>query len=95
MPFEKIENLEMEKCIDPESIFPRELVRWMKAEWEAAGIETVFPTSSSLAILIITLHIQQLFKLFWSWPCNDQQLCPRLSQFFQISVPNNFDHVHF
>ena len=49
MPFEKIENLEMEKCIDPESIFPRELVRWMKAEWEAAGIETVFPTSLSLA----------------------------------------------
>ena len=58
MPFEKIENLEMEKCIDPESIFPRELVRWMKAEWEAAGIETVFPTSSSWAILIMTFDIQ-------------------------------------
>ena len=56
--------MEKKKCIDPESIFPRELVRWMKAEWEAAGIETVFPTSLSWAILIMTLDIQPLPELF-------------------------------
>ena len=58
MHFEKIENLERKKFTEPKSIFPRELVRWMKAEWEAAGIETVFPTSSSWAILIMTFDIQ-------------------------------------
>ena len=56
MPFAKIE-----KMYRPRINFPcRELVRWMKAEWEAAGIETVFPTSSSLPILIMTLDSQQL-----------------------------------
>ena len=56
MPFENIE-----KMFQPRINFPgRELVQWMKAEWEAAGIETVFPTSSSLPILIMTLDSQQL-----------------------------------
>ena len=64
MHFEKIENLERKKFTEPKSIFPRELVRWMKAEWEAAGIETVFPTSLSWAILIMTLDIQPLPELF-------------------------------